>query len=146
MAWRVVVVTNMPRAQWPKDNPEVLLVFPIALILVGWKWCFASSARECDASGPASDQQAPQLTDFEKYISFGVSRQRFYGIGCMILGIGMAVPIIVGYLRASTQHEANGWLVCSAFGPLPLIACGAYILLRPKQPGNRPPRRPGLPE
>jgi hypothetical protein len=139
LAGEVYIVGTRPESEWPTRNPRALLVVPIAFILVGLKWCFAPSRPESEAERQAREHADAQPTEFEKYISYGISRATFYGVGCLILGLGMLIPIAAIFLKANTPRETNGSLICAGIGPFPLIACGIYLLARPKRPGPRPP-------
>src|SRR5262249_20487318 len=134
------IVIMVPTAQWPtKDpnDPTLLFGFGLGLIVLGYKCVRVGSEESSKAREVTPD--LPEPTPFEKGLS-GVSRSRFYGISCLILGFGILIPIAGSYLKSNSRDDVAGSLVCAGIGPLPLITLGIYLLWRPFKPtrGNSP--------
>src|SRR5262249_15645821 len=97
------VVIMVPAAQWPPkhSNDQTFLVgFGLTLIVLGYRCVRVGSGESSKAREVTSD--LPEPTPFEKGLS-GVSRSRFYGISCLILGFGILIPIAGSYLKSNSR-------------------------------------------
>jgi hypothetical protein len=126
----LLIVIAVPRAELPKVDTVSVVGVAIGLIGLGVKiWRVAST----DDSKPMKSR----LTEFQRDVAGGVSRASMYGTGCLILGLGLLIPVGSSFPKSETRDDLIGSLMCAGVGPLPLILCGLYLMCRrPKQPDS----------
>jgi hypothetical protein len=132
----VFVVVTFHRAEWPEGNAKHVIVVAAGVGYVALRiWGLTSR------DDPTTERR--ERKEFEEYLSTGISRSQFYGIGCLILGFGLLIPIAASCLKYDTLREMTGSLICAGIGPLPLIVLGFYLLrTKPKQPEPNSPESP----
>jgi hypothetical protein len=151
LGWTLHDVITIPHAQLPMKDPIVPFGFAVkrilpggfALALIGLGIRYARAGSWDYSKAKKADPNLRELTEFEKRISYGVSHSQFYGVSFLVLGFGMLIPIAAICRKSDTHDDLNNSLMCAGIGPLPLIACGIYLLWpRPKKPDSHDPESP----
>jgi len=130
------VVTTAPRSDWQKLDLKSWFTVETCVAALGFQ--VLRAAAKDDSNRSAAEPTAPELTEFERQMSYGVSRSQFYGVGCLILGLGLLITIGACLLNAESHGEMMGMLAFTGLIPLPLIGYGIYLLRATRKPPKSP--------